>query len=293
MAHKAERVLKHRANLGEGALWAQTARMLYWVDILDRRIMVFDPATNANREIPVAHYPSAIVPRARGGAMIAVERGFAALDLETGRVSMVAEIEADIPSNRFNDGKCDPAGRFWAGSMDFDLAPEKGALYSLDRDRKVSKALEKVSCSNGIVWSADRKSMYYIDSLTQRVDAFDYDFETGSIARRGTAVEIPKEVGFPDGMAIDSEDMIWVALYGGGRVNRYNPKTGRFLDAVLVPGANLVTSCAFGGADLGDLYITTASCGYDDADWKGHPEAGSLFRARTGAVGVPAGVYGG
>ncbi len=291
MEKRAERLFARRSNLGEGALWAREADRLYWVDILDRRVMVFDPATASNREIPLDHYPSTIVPRSGGGVMITVESGFAELNLESGKANVVAQVEAEVTSNRFNDGKCDPAGRFWAGTMDFDLAAGKGALYFLDRNAKVTRVLEHVSCSNGIVWSSDARTMYYIDSVTQRVDAFDYDVDSGAISRRRPAVEIPKPVGFPDGMTMDCEGMLWVALYGGGKINRYDPRSGKLLGTVLVPRANLVTSCAFGGADLRDLYITTASCGYRDADWSEHPDAGSLFLARMDVAGVPAGVY--
>ncbi len=291
MSSKAEIVVKRKSVLGEGSLWVPQKKLLYWVDILDHKVFVYNPATGENKTLDVKEFPSTIVARESGGAAVTLKNGFAALDLESGNCEMLAEVEQELDGNRFNDGKCDPAGRFWAGSMDFGLAPGKGGLYRLDSDKKVTQILKDVSCSNGIVWTADKKTMYYIDSLTYEIHAFDYNNDTGDVSNRRPVVSIPKEVGFPDGMSIDSEGMLWLALYFGGRVNRYNPQTGECIGGIEVPGANLVTSCAFGGDNLDELYITTASCDYTDSDWEKYPNAGCLFKANPGVKGVESAAF--
>jgi sugar lactone lactonase YvrE len=291
MPQKAEVVLERQSVLGEGALWDSRQDLLYWLDIMDHKAFVYNPVSGENRALDVKNYPSTIVPRESGGAAVTLKNGFAHLDLQSGECSLICEVEGEIDGNRFNDGKCDAAGRFWAGTMDFTIKPHRGALYVLDADHGVRKMLDGVSCSNGIVWTRDNHTMYYIDSLTQRIEGFDFDVETGEISNRRTVVAIPKEVGMPDGMSVDSEDTLWVALFQGGKVNRYDPESGELLETVEVPGASQVTACAFGGSDLRDLYITTASSGYEEQDWKKHPQAGCLFRIRTSSQGVPAHCY--
>ena len=291
MPLQAEVAVERTSVLGEGVLWDNRRNLLYWLDILDHKVLVYDPNTGGNQVIDVEGYPSTIVPRESGGVAITLQDGFAHLDLESGACNLICKVEGDITGNRFNDGKCDAAGRFWAGTMNFDTEPRKGALYVLDAHHEVRRMLDGVSCSNGIVWTHDNNTMYYIDSPTQTVEAFDFDQRTGNIGNRRTVVRVPKEEGLPDGMTIDSEDKLWVALFGGGRVNRYDPVSGDLLDTVEAPGADQVTACAFGGKDLRDLYITTASCDYTEQDWRDHPQAGCLFKARSGAQGVPAHRY--
>lgn len=288
MPLKAEIALQYKAVLGEGVLWNGRQNLLYWVDILDHKVFVYDPVSGENKVLDVGNYPSTIVPRETAGAAVTLENGFAHLDLQSGECSLICEMEKDVPGNRFNDGKCDAAGRFWAGTMDLDIKPKKGALYVLDGRYRVRKMLDGVSCSNGIVWTRDNRTMYYIDSPTQQVEGFDFDVETGNISNRRTVVDIPKEAGMPDGMSIDSDDTLWVALFRGGKVNHYDPESGQLLETVEVPGADQVTACAFGGSDLQDLYITTASSDYRVEDWEKHPNAGCLFTVRTDTKGVPA-----
>ncbi|MFF0450014.1 SMP-30/gluconolactonase/LRE family protein [Streptomyces sp. NPDC004609] len=178
---------------------------------------------------------------------------------------------------RFNDGGCDPDGRFYCGTMAYDVAPGRGSLLRLDTDGSVTRVLTGVTISNGLAWSPD--------TATGRVDAFDYDTERGLTARR-TAVRIPDAAGLPDGLAVDAEGHLWVALWGGSAVHRYTPQ-GR-LDAVVELPATQVTACAFGGPDLDRLYITTSRMGLDPA---AEPLAGALFRADVGVPGLPAGAY--
>ena len=287
MPAEAELVLDAKAALGEGALWHAARRRLYWVDIDGGIVHEFDPATGRDRAMSVGEKVGTVVPRARGGLMLAVESGLASFDLESERLALVATPEADVPGNRFNDGKCDPSGRFWAGTMDGGHAPGRGALYRLDADMSVHRMVENISISNGLAWSLDRSVLYYIDSPTGVVAAYDYHDATGAISRRREVVKVPKELESPDGMTIDSEGMLWVAHWGPGAVCRWSPDDGSLLERIDVPAAH-ATSCAFGGEDLGDLYITTARADRTKEELAAQPLSGGLFKARPGARGVPA-----
>ena len=215
--------------------------------------------------------------------------GFGFLDTATERWELIAEVEADNPGNRMNDGSCDSAGRFWAGTMAFDDSPGAGSLYRLETDHRVVKIFGDVGISNGIGWSPDDTKMYYIDTPTKRVDVFDYDPESGEIANRRPLVEVAD--CSPDGLTIDAEGFIWVAMWEGWSVRRYAPD-GR-LDRVVELPVSAVTSCAFGGLDLSDLYITTASRDLTSEGHQAQPHAGGLFRCRPGVRGLPAHSYGG
>jgi sugar lactone lactonase YvrE len=289
MTISAELVLDARAKLGEGALWDANRQQLLWVDILGQSLHIFDPSTGKDQAINVGQFVGTVVPRRSGGVMVAVYDGFAALDPVSGNLEFIADPEADLPDNRFNDGKCDPAGRFWAGTMSLKRVAESGSLYVLDPDHTVRKMVTGVTTSNGIVWTGDARTMYYIDTRLQRVDAFDYDLATGTIANRRVAFEVPTDEGRPDGMTIDAEDKLWVAHWEGGRVTRWDPVAGHLLQTIRVPVAR-VTSCAFGGPDLDTLYITTAQPTEPDPS---QPHAGGLFVARPDVRGVPAFAYAG
>jgi sugar lactone lactonase YvrE len=290
--HDVELLVDARAELGEGALWDSASRTLYWVDIIGGTLHAYDRRKGTDRTWGIGRMVSTVVTRARGGLMLAVQDGLARFSVPEGRLEMVAAPERDIPSNRFNDGKCDPAGRFWAGTMERNSRPGAGALYRLDTDGSVHRMLTGVSISNGIVWSADARVMYYIDTGTRRVDAFDYDAATGDIKGRHTVITVPESLGFPDGMAIDEQDNLWIAMWGGSQVTCWDPARGTLLGTVAMP-ASRVTSCAFGGPDLDELYVTTAREGLDEAALSREPDAGGLFRVRPGARGVTSMAYGG
>jgi sugar lactone lactonase YvrE len=286
MSLTAEPILDIRATLGEGALWSVNAQVLYWVDIMEKRVHIYDPQTGDNATLDAGQDVGTVVERASGGLMIAIRDGFASLCIETGEVKMLRE--EIVEGVRMNDGKCDPAGRFWAGSMAYTGDKGAGKLYRLDPDLSLHTVLDSVTISNGLVWTSNNSTFYYIDTPTGRVDAYDYNHGTGNISNCRTAVEIPDGQGGPDGMTIDSEDMVWVAHWGGGCVTRWNPQTGELLETVEVPGARQITSCALGGANLDDLYITSASIGLDDEGLAEQPNAGKLFRVKVKAKGVPA-----
>jgi len=288
-----ELVLDAKATLGEGAIWDARRGVLYWVDILEGQAHEFNPATGADRFVEVGQPVGTVVARRGGGLMAAVQGGFARLDLETGELSIVNDPEAGLPDNRFNDGKCDPAGRFWAGTMSMGEDPAgKGSLYVLEADGRAWRALAGVTVSNGIAWSHDHQTMYYIDTARPEVSAFDYDEATGAIANRRTVVTLPPGDGGPDGMTIDAEGRLWVAHWDGGKVTRWDPTSGRLLATLPLP-VSRVTSCAFGGTGLDELYITSARTGLSEEEIARQPMAGGLFRARPGLKGVPAYEYAG
>lgn len=265
-----------RALVGEGALWDEKAQVLYWIDILSNALYIYNPASGENRHYDVGQHVGTVVLREGGGVMLSLADGFAAYDLATGVLTSWGDPESHLPGNRFNDGKCDPAGRFWAGTMAYENHSTQGSLYRLDPDASIHKMLGGIGISNGIVWTGDKRTMYYIDSIAGTVRAFDYDNASGEISGERVVVSVPEGMGVPDGMAIDEAGMLWVAHYGGGCVCCWNPHTGQIIDRIDMP-AKQITSCAFGGPDLRTLYITSAAQQLDAAALAQQPLAGSLF----------------
>jgi len=255
------------ATLGEGPVWDAEQQRLVWLDILPGLVHRFDPATGGGDVFGVGKPVGSAGLRHGGGLVLAVEDGFALLD-------------------PFNEGKCDPAGRFLAGTMAYDLTPGAGSVYRLGADLAITKLFGGVTISNGLAWTADGATLYYIDSPTQSVDAFDYDTETGRLGNRRRVVDIPAAAGLPDGMTIDTDGCLWVALYGGSAVHRYTPD-GR-LDTVLSFPASNITCPVFGGPGLDMLYVTSARDGLDERQLAAQPHAGALFAADAGARGLPA-----
>jgi len=254
----AKNVLPSGTTLGEGPLWDPQDNVLWWVDIEQGLLNCFDPSQETNQKYELGQRVGAVVQREKGGLLLALANGFATFDPRSESLALLCDPEADLPNNRFNDGKCDPEGRFWAGTMNVDsLNLSSGALYSLDPQLRVRKHLSGVNVSNGIAWSSDAKTMYYIDSLSGSIEAFDYDRQSGDLSRRRPVFKVPEELGCSDGMTIDAEDKLWVAFWGGWCVSQIDPANGQQIAKVELPVAH-VTSCAFGGADLRDLYITTA-----------------------------------
>ncbi len=286
-AEEAELVLDARAELGEGPVWDATTDELVWVDILGRRVHRYRPDDGSSRTFETPSPVGAVATRSNGGLVLALEDGFWLQDPGDGNGGLrrLTEVESDVPGNRMNDGKVDPAGRFWAGTMAYDGTPGAGSLYRLEPDGHVTRVLRGVTTSNGLGWSPDGRLMYYIDTPTQRVDAFDYEVRTGEIDGRRTLVEIPAEVGSPDGMTVDAEGFLWVALWGGWAVHRYRPD-GRLDGSIRVP-VSQVSSCTFGGDGLSELYITSAATELGPDDLTAQPHAGSLFRSRPGVAGLP------
>ncbi len=287
-----ELLVEKDALVGEGSIWHVDEQVLYWVDILSHELYVYDPANGSHRIIATCQSVGTVVVRKSGGLVVALHNGFAHLDLDSEKITPLGtDPERTIPANRFNDGKCDPAGRLWAGTMEFKGAKGQGALYCFDTDHSVSKKISSVSVSNGIVWTADYRTMYFIDSGLNNVRAYDYDIDSGDIGNERVVAQ-NEDAGVFDGMAIDAEGMLWIAVYGGSCVKRYNPQDGALLRELQLPMDN-VTSCAFGGANLDELYVTSACQGFDEEAKKAQPLAGSLVRLDPGVQGVPSHVFAG
>jgi len=278
--------LDARGELLEGPVWDSNTGCLYFVDIMRGCVHAWDPTKTMHRTYDVSAQVGSVGAAAlseRDDLVLAVRDGFARLNPRTGIVSKIADVEADRPNQRMNDGNVDPTGRFWAGTMALDETPGAGSLYRLDCDGSVRAMLGGVTISNGIDWSADRETMYYIDSPTRRIDMFEFDEATGAISNRRTLAPIAPQHGIPDGLTVDAEGCIWVALWRGGAVHRYTPLG--LLDAIVRVDAACPTSCAFGGADLRDLFITTAAIELSDRERAEQPLAGGLFVCRPGVAG--------
>jgi sugar lactone lactonase YvrE len=274
---QAEQVTGPVTQHGEGPVWSPRWGGLRWVDMLagDVLTLTVDGAVTRRH---VGTVVAAVRPRRDGGAVLAVERGFA-LEAPDGTLTVLDPVWTD-DGVRMNEGGCDPDGRFWCGSMAYDQAPGAAAMYRLEPDGSVRVAFEGVTVSNGLEWSPDGSLAYYDDTATHRVDVFDYDSAAGLTGRR-PFVTLPDD-GNPDGLTVDAEGGVWVALHGGGAVHRYDPD-GR-LDAVIDVPTGQVTACTFGGPQRDQLFITTSRQGLrPDED----PPAGSLFRVDPGVRGLP------
>jgi sugar lactone lactonase YvrE len=285
-----ELVLDARADLGEGPRWDARGQRLLWVDIMRGRVHAFRPGAGACRSVDVGRPVGALAGDADGGVVLAVAGGFARLDWNSRRLDMLATVEADRPQNRMNDGACDPAGRFWAGTMALDERPQAGALYRLDPDGTLHTMLTEVTISNGIDWTGDGRRMYYVDSPTRRIDVFDFDPATGAIADRRPFVNVPAEAGIPDGLTVDAAGFVWLALWGGAALHRYDPEGAR--ERIVPLPVTHPTSCAFGGADLDELYVTSARRPLSADERARQPMAGGLIRLRPGVNGRPPGLFG-
>jgi len=271
-----------KATLGEGPAWDSKTDTLYWVDILEKRVHYHRDGEDGF--IQLDKMPGCLAPTKDENLLVAARASILKLKPASGKQTHLASV-TEPANNRFNDGKCDPAGRFLAGTMNMDEKTPSGALYSFD-GQSVTKLLDGIRISNGLAWSPDFKTFYYIDTPTRQVKAFDYDLSTGQIANPRVGITVPKFLGWPDGMTSDVEGNLWIAMWGGAQVTRWNPHTGQLLEGISLPAKN-VTSCAFGGENLNELYITSACVGLNDADLAAYRYSGSLMRVTTKVQGVP------
>jgi sugar lactone lactonase YvrE len=261
-----EVAVRAEAELGEGPTWDAAAGRLLWIDILGSRLHTYDPATGRRTVRRTEQHIGAVKPRAGGGLVLNLRDGIGLLDPDDRFRWLHHE---PVPGRRANDAAIAPDGALWAGTMRYDEAPGGGTLSRVTGEGTVEVVLDDVAVSNGTGWSPDGRLMYYIDSPTRRVDVFDH--ADGRISGRRTLAVIEEDAGFPDGLTVDAEGCVWVALWQGSAVRRYTP--GGELDRVIELPVPLVTACGFGGPDLTDLYITTARTGLT-----GPPAlAGSLF----------------
>ncbi|XP_071118120.1 regucalcin-like [Haliotis cracherodii] len=301
MSYKVETVLKDAAStIGESPHWDDATQTLLYVDILKGDVHRYDPVTGKVDFIHlVGDNVGFVVPRGKGGLVAGLGQAFVSVDWETKAVTKLAEVDPGT-NNKLNDGKCDARGRLWAGTIDRQLAPSKGKLYCMDTDGCVTKKDENLTISNGMAWSPDNKTMYFIDTTPREVYAYDYDIDTGNISSRRVVVnfkDIPELSGEnvigPDGMTTDTDGNLWVACLNGGCVAKIEPNSGKLLQKVDIPDATRITSVCWGGKNHDELYVTSL---------KMHPTSarfplidsqdGSLFRVTgLGTRGAPAEVF--
>jgi sugar lactone lactonase YvrE len=281
-----ELLLDARADLGEGPAWDGVHHFLYWVDIHAGNLHSFQPETGIDNCINLGETIGCVAPCQSGDLVMTLGGGFASMNPDTQKVTRLTRVEENLPGNRFNDGKCDPAGRFLAGTMDNAEMEASGTLYSFSANGVLKTLLTGVRISNGLAWSPDYKTFYHIDTPSRQITAFDYDLASGELEAPRTVVTVPSELGWPDGMTSDSVGTLWVAMWGGAKITRWNPGTGQLMDTIPVPAFN-VTSCVFGGPNLTDLYITSARKGMSAEQLTIFPASGGLFRIKTGMIGMP------
>ncbi len=269
-----------KATLGEGPAWDARTQTLYWVDVLEKRIYA-----GSRLFLQLDDFVSCLAPRKDGGFVIAQRFGFWTLEPDTNKLFTLASPRGEPSNNRFNDGKCDPRGRFVAGTMDHNEQETTGSLYSLSPEGRIKKLLKDVRISNGLGWSPDCKTMYFIDTPTREVKAFEYDIETGQIANARVLIHFEETFGWPDGMTTDTDGNLWIAMWGGARVTQWSPR-GVLMEQFGIPALN-PTSCVFGGSNMNELFITTARVGMDAAALKKYPQAGGVFRMETNVTGMP------
>jgi len=293
-----------RATLGEGPAWDAKTQTLYWVDILGKRVHYH--RGDEDGFIQLDEMPGCLAPSKDGSLLLAARASILTLDpfdqrfdklsastqgrpataisSPQGKTTVLASV-TEPANNRFNDGKCGPAGRFLVGSMNMDEKTPSGALYSFD-GVQVTRLLTGIRISNGLAWSPDHKTFYYIDTPTREVKAFDYDLSTGQIANPRVVITVPDSLGWPDGMTSDTEGNLWIALWAGASVTRWNPRNGKLLERIPLPAKN-VTSCVFGGEELNELYVTSARLGLANADLTAYRYSGSLMCVQTRVQGMP------
>ena len=289
---KPEVVAGGNAILGESPLWSPAEAALYWVDINNPTIHRLDPATGVRERWPIETEIGSIGLAGPRRMVAGLRTGAHYVDLETGRIEPICDPEGEgrFNRNRMNDGKIDRAGRFWVGTMNDPGHEPLGTLYRIDRDGGAAPVLGGIRVPNALCWSPDSRVMYFTDSYSHQIWAFDFDLATGALENKRIFAAIAEDAGVPDGATVDADGFVWCAHMFGSRVSRYAPDGS--LDRAIALPVPQVTSCAFGGADLETLYITTASLRMDRAALAEQPLAGALFAVDPGVRGLPEPVFG-
>ncbi|WP_439496015.1 SMP-30/gluconolactonase/LRE family protein [Bosea sp. (in: a-proteobacteria)] len=285
-----ECVLPWGAHLAEGPFWSAREKRLYWVDILAPSVNRFDPVTRSNEEVVLPRLVSAVMPRRTGGLVALTQAGLEAFDFASGALQPLADPEADIPDNRFNDGKCDRQGRLWAGTMRLDASRTSGSLYAVAPDLSWQRRETGLTVANGLDWSPDGRTFYFADSAPGRIYAYDFDMGSGLLDRRRVFAEIDPALGRPDGLAVDSAGFVWCAVWDGWCLHRYAPD-GRLVREVSLPVPR-PTSIAFGGDGLKTLFITSARIRLPSRVLAEAPFSGGLFTLPVDVPGLPVSEFG-
>ena len=284
-------VLPADCVLGEGPFWSAEEGVLYWLDIRLQKLHAWRPATAETRTQRLPAPTGAAAPCADGRLLVATSRGIGRFDTRTARFDLIANTAPDWPRSRYNDGKCDRAGRFWTGTMRLKGPHGQEKLYRLEPDLGFTCADGGFTLCNGLGWSPDDRCLYLADSHAGCIFVYDFDLATGSIANRRVFAQVPAAAGVPDGLTVDSEGCVWVACARGWRLVRYDPD-GSAERIVQLP-VSRPTSCAFGGPDLATLYITSARGGLARRALAEAPWSGSLLAIEPGVPGLPEPVFAG
>lgn len=284
---QAEPVIAQNAVLGECPVWDDRHNLLYWVDILSGNLFRYDPKQQKNTVFDIGEHIGSFALREKEGAILALKSGFAFYDFQSNRIERITNPESHLSNNRFNDGKCDPHGRFWSGTLSYDISEGAGSLYALSTVDNIETKLKNLTIPNGMAWNTGRKKFYLIDSPDRKIYEFDYDLQSGSIKNRSTLFEFRPSGPLPDGMTIDADGYLWVALYNGYKVVRINPVSAEIECMVELPVPQ-VTSCTFGGLNLNELYITTAREHMTEEEIAKVPLSGALFKAELPFHGLKA-----
>lgn len=266
--------------LGESPYWSLERQSFFWVDIENGKLFEHHIESANTKTYTFPHRLTVVLEAKDGKLILGLDRKLASFDLETEELTWILEVESDLLLNRFNDGKCDAKGRLWIGTLSTKFTTGSGTLYKFGKDLKPEIQLAQLTISNGMAWTADNRTFYFIDTPTRQIKAFHFELASGKIEFDRIAVEIPEELGFPDGMCIDREGMLWVAHYGGSGVYRWNPTTGKLIEKVELPVPN-ITSCAFGGENMDTLLITTAQENLTSEQLKEYPLSGDVFLVKT------------
>jgi L-arabinonolactonase len=274
-----------KAELGEGPLWDPVAQVLWWVDIKKRLIYRTAPGDGRTETWQAPADLGCLAVRAGGGLVITMANGFHFFDPATGRFDAITDPEPDLSENRFNDGKPDRQGRFWAGTMHDAATKPSAALYRLDADLTCHRMIEGIHVSNGLAWSPDSRTMYYADSVAAKVWAWDFEPETGEIDRQRIFIDTAATGGVPDGATVDQDGCYWLTLPRTGRITRYDPD-GHEMQTIMMP-TDLPTCVMFGGPNLDTLFVTTAIFGRSAKELAGQKHPGGLFALNAGVKGLP------
>lgn len=279
-------VSETRALLGEGPMWSPRDNALYWVDILTPSVHRFHVADGTSIETKLGAMVSVVIPKATGGLLIATPGGLMTLDIDTKRQTMLAHPEAERPGNRYNDGKCDRRGRLWIASMDMATAANRGNLFRVDANGAWRKMDTGFTVPNGLGWSPDNTRMYFTDSFRKTIYTYDFDLLSGSIGNRRPFASFGADDGKPDGLTVDEDGCLWVALWDAWHIVRLSPE-GREMQRIRMPVPR-PTSCCFGGSGLETLYVTSASVRMSEEALAAAPLSGSLFALDIpGVRGLP------
>jgi sugar lactone lactonase YvrE len=277
--------------LGEGPMWSAQDRLLYWIDIVGKRLFRFSPRTGRVDVRAVPYAPSALMPRAAGGLLLVTKKGMVALDFDQDALKSIPVPLVDFSKEVFNDAKCDSAGRLWVGTRDLHGTEPKGSLFRIDADFSMSRHADKLIVSNGLAWSPDGRTFYHIDTRPGRIDAYDFDAAAGALSNRRTFVDYAGAAhARPDGCTVDAQGGLWVAEVDDWHVRRYSPD-GKLDREIRVP-MRKPTSVMFGGDELGTLYVTSMTFGLSESELQEQPLAGRVLAMDVGVKGFAEPAFG-